>query len=160
MNKPCYMNGPSDSMALCPRGSVGAILRKGSQILMLERISFPSGWACPAGHMEIDASGVRENPESALIRELREEIGIKPKVFELVFTGTLQNKCKSGYNCHEWWVYEVINWEGEPRVMEPDKHRIAEWKPSDFIALPDAKFDPAWTMIFGEIRQLKPQLIL
>jgi len=148
-------------MNLCPRGSVGAVIRRGNEILMLERLSYPPGWALPAGHMEIDGkTGSRERPEDALGRELEEEIGIRPVSWQLIFQGIIPNPCRHGFDAHEWWVYEITAWLGEPRLMEPTKHRVVEWKKPDFLAsLADELYDPAWRMLIDKLRQLKPTLL-
>lgn len=124
--------------------SVGAIIRNGEgKILTQYRLRPPIGMALPTGHVDYG-----ELPEEALRRELLEETGLIIKSPKLVFQALIpraDNRCLKGHDSHEWWVYEVVA-DGEPRLMEPDKHRFlkfmspGEMKP--FIISGEA--DPAW----------------
>ncbi len=133
----------------CPFGSVGALIERDGAYLMLYRTASNPGLAGIAGH--IDAG---ESPEDALRRELKEEAGIEAGEMELVLHTTLPNPCKKGYASHEWWVYKVTAWSGEPTLMEPDKHAFVK-----FVSLDDIRgyaqhndMDPAWQMILRDER--------
>ena len=129
---------------LCPRGSVGAIVRQDGKILMLYRKVFPLGLAAPTGHIEKDKG---ETPEQALRRELREETGIEAETFRPVLQKTYSNPCSKGFTHHEWAVYEVDSWSGTPTLMEKEKHEFLKFlTPSqikEFCDRGDA--DPAWS---------------
>ncbi len=131
----------------CPFGSVGAIIEQDGEFLMLYRSSFPPGLAGVAGHGEPD-----ETPEQSLRRELSEEAGIEAGEIELVLHKVLQNPCKKGFTSHEWWVYRVKTWTGEPRRVEQDKHTFVKFMTVDAIRDYDARgdMDPAWSMILRE----------
>lgn len=62
------------------RANVAGILRDGQgQILICERLGVAGAWQFPQGG--IDAG---ESPEQALVRELWEEIGVRPEHFRIV----------------------------------------------------------------------------
>jgi len=54
----------------------------------------------------------------------------------IVLHDTLPNPCKKGYASHEWWVYQINEWEGEPKVMEPDKCERWDWYDMDELPSP------------------------
>jgi 8-oxo-dGTP pyrophosphatase MutT (NUDIX family) len=131
----------------CPFGSVGALIEKDGHYLMLYRSSFPPGLAGIAGHGEPG-----ESPENSLRRELTEEAGIVAGDVELVLHKELPNPCKKGFTSHEWWLYRVHNWTGEPRLMEPDKHTFVKFMSVSEILEHDDRgdMDPAWSMLLRE----------
>lgn len=89
--------------------SVGAIIKKNGKILMLDRVNPPFGWACPCGHIE-----ETEEIKDALKREVLEETGLKINDFKLVIHEFIPwNKCKEGVKGHDFFIYEVLDWEGE-----------------------------------------------
>lgn len=130
-----------DPSALCPGGSVGAWIEKDGTCLMLYRTASNSGIAGIAGHLDPG-----ETPEQALIREVREEAGIEVEEYDLRLHETFPNPCRRGFGAHEWWVFTVTKWRGEPRLMEPDKHRfvrfLSKTEIQDYLDREDA--DPAW----------------
>lgn len=76
---------------------------------MLDRVNFPFGWACPAGHIEEN-----ETPEEAMIREVKEEVNIGAKKYDLILHEFIaDNVCKRGVKGHDFFVYEITNWDGE-----------------------------------------------
>ena len=89
--------------------SVAAVIKKDGKILMINRVNFPFGWACPSGHIEEN-----EEPEEALAREVKEEVNIDVKDFSLVNHEFIEwNECKRGVRGHDFFVYEVNDWDGE-----------------------------------------------
>jgi len=77
----------------CPNGSVGVIIENSlGHILLIDRATFPYGYAAPAGHTEIG-----EAPEDAARREVVEEVGLTLQDLTLVWRGVIQNPCRRGY---------------------------------------------------------------
>lgn len=113
-------------MTICPRDSIGLIAKKEDRYLMLERLKHPVGLACVAGHLDI-INDKKESFETASFREWAEETGSKILTMKLVLENTFPNPCKSGYNGHNWQVFEVLQWKGEPHLTEPDKHGFIKW---------------------------------
>ena len=142
-------------MKLCPFDSVGLVVEnKKGQILVLERKRFPPGLAFPAGHLDI-VNGQKELFKDAAVRELREETGLTAKSLSLLLEKTFPNPCSKGYDVHHWQVFLVHEWEGEPTLMEPDKHTRLWWifpeEIQDWIRT-GKPTDPAWlSFIFPKI---------
>jgi len=134
-------------MNLCPGKSVGAVIRdKDGAILVLYRKKRPLGLALPAGHIDEG-----ETPPDAMQREVYEETGLEVKRYREVLHSTFPNPCSrtdaagKSYDGHEWWVYEVVEWSGVPRLMEPDKHEFVGFQNSyllEQIIAPRRGFTP------------------
>src|SRR3989344_3264591 len=120
----------------CPDGSVGVIIENSlGHILLIDRATFPYGYAAPAGHTETG-----KVPEDAARREIVEEVGLKFQDITLVWHGVIQNPCRRGYDEHEWWVYRAKA--SESAIVRIDKNaaRGARWvepeKLMDLAAVP------------------------
>ena len=140
-------------VTLCPRGSVGAVLKnKDGAYLVLYRKEFPKGLAFVAGHKDAG-----EQPHDALIREMREETGIDVKDYEVLIHEKFPNPCKSGFQNHEWWVYEITDWSGEPELKESEKHEFVMYMPKEEITAYVQKndVDPAWGKFIFPLLSLK-----
>lgn len=136
----------------CPSGSVGAILVRGDEYLALYRSSYPPGLAGVAGHIDPG-----ETPEDALRRELEEEMGVTAQGVHEILHEVLQNPCNRGYQEHEWHVFIIDSWEGEPHLLERDKHAWVRWMHKEEIAqyAQRGDMDPAWHNLFARIGVLK-----
>jgi 8-oxo-dGTP diphosphatase len=69
--------------------TVGAVvIDEGERVLLLKHVFRPGGmaWGIPGGFVEH-----KEQPEDALRRELREEIGLEVEQVEIAFARTLKN---------------------------------------------------------------------
>ncbi len=137
----------------CPDGSVGVIFKNNEEgkILILERKTEPLGWAPVAGHLD------GKSPKEQAALEALEEVGLKVKKLNLLLGPVeIMNPCRRPkdsqikYNCHDWFVYEAIEWEGEPKSGEPEKIGEIKWFSSSEIAGLSAKggLDPAWKILF------------
>ena len=108
--------------------SVGAIIKKGDKYLLIDRAIPPYGLACPAGHVDEG-----EEKEEALIREIKEETGLKIESLKLVAEEELDwNWCSKGITVHYWYVFDCrvngvirkngesksINWYSKEEIME------------------------------------------
>lgn len=90
-------------MKICDNKSVGMIIRKYDNILLIERKRPPFGFAPPAGHVDDHGSF-----EDAARNEVQEEVGLKVKNLKLVVEGRKENHCRrSGGTWHYWKIYEV-----------------------------------------------------
>lgn len=133
-------------MSLCPRDSVGLICRNSKgEFLMLERLKYPPGLACVAGHLDI-IDGQKEDFLHGAVREWHEETGSVARNVRFLFEGQFPHPCGQ-YDSHFWKVYEVLVYEGEPRLMEEKKHGFVKWFSVEEITdwLKAGKpVDPAW----------------
>ena len=85
-----------------------------------DRGAFPGQWALPGGGIKPE-----ENMFDALKREMKEELDIKVKVEKLacVINHILPNE-KQHWVAAEFFAKIV---EGEPRIVETDKHDELKW---------------------------------
>jgi ADP-ribose pyrophosphatase YjhB (NUDIX family) len=112
----------SPSIEPCNNTSVGMVIRKGNEVLLIERKKPPYGFAAPAGHVE---NG--EEYELAAKRELSEEVGIKAETINLVAEGKRENKCRRpGGSWHYWKVYEVTA-DDDSVTEKSDEVRQSGW---------------------------------
>jgi len=100
--------------------SVLAYIVKDNKILFQRR--FNTGWedgkyTVPSGRVDKG-----ELPKEALIRELKEELGIDVKNEDLQFI--YSNFIRDKYSI---FMFKVNNWQGEPKIMEPDKCDELTW---------------------------------
>jgi ADP-ribose pyrophosphatase YjhB (NUDIX family) len=109
--------------------TAGAVIfDEGSRILLLDHVFRPDGgWGIPGGFLS-----KREQPEAALRRELREEIGIEVEQVEMLFVRTLP---RTG----QIEIYFRAKAIGEPRPCSFEI-RSAAWFPLDDLP-PDLSND-------------------
>lgn len=89
---------------------------------MADRKNIPLGWACPSGHIEEG-----EAPEQALIREVKEETNLAVKKYKLLNHEFIPfNICSRGFTGHDWYVYEILDWQGEIKLNS--EHKDIGWK--------------------------------
>jgi mutator protein MutT len=105
--------------------TVGALLvNSDSQVLLGLRAKWkevlPGHWDVIGGRVE---SG--ETLDQALIREVLEEIGVRPKSFQLLATFHERNPHSYGNALHH--VYGVTNWEGGTPVNKSNEHTEIRW---------------------------------
>lgn len=92
------------------------------KFLFFERVIFPFAMTIPAGHVDTG-----EDPLTAELREVEEEVGYKAK--ELVFIATedvMGDSCRRGSDAHRWHAY-----------LLPLEHDIA-------VRLADEGEKPVW----------------
>ena len=92
----------------CDNTSVGQIVRDGENIAVIERANYPQAFALPAGHVDGDPHFA-----DAVLRELKEEVGLTIEENEPVFKEDIDNPCKrEGGSHHAWEVYTALRWSG------------------------------------------------
>jgi 8-oxo-dGTP pyrophosphatase MutT (NUDIX family) len=102
------------------------IVVRAAQVLLChrspDRAWYPDVWDLPGGH-----SATGETPRAALVRELREELGIaitvpdEPEFARLV---------AADFDCRMWVITE---WVGTPSNMAPHEHDDVAWWSSSEI---------------------------
>ncbi len=105
----------------CNHTSVGMIVRKNDEILLIERKVPPFGFAPPAGHVDD-----KEKFEDAAVRELKEEVGLDIKSIRLLIEGRKENRCsRPKGDWHFWRIYEI---EGKGEVRRSKREtKQAGW---------------------------------
>lgn len=131
--------------------SVGAIVRnRKGEYLVVYRKEKPKGLAFPAGHIE---SEVDKTPEDALIRELKEETGLRARGLERKLRSAILGCCKRGAKKHFWYVYAVVRHQGKLRRKEPSKHAFVKYmspkKIREYIECNDV--DPSCVEIWKQL---------
>jgi ADP-ribose pyrophosphatase YjhB (NUDIX family) len=105
-------------------GCGAAILRDGRLLLVERRKSPEAGhWNLPGGKVDF-----LERVEAAILREIREEIGV-----EITLHGLLSVTEMIGIDGQHWVspIYRATIAEGEPVNCEPDKIAAIGWFPLD-----------------------------
>lgn len=114
-----------------PRVGCGAAIIVDRRLLLIQRRHAPEPlhWGLPGGKVEW-----LEPVTTAVAREVLEELGI---VIEAPKFLCLTDQIDVAAGTH-WLapVYLVDRYEGEPRVMEPDKHVAIGWFPLDDLPAP------------------------
>jgi 8-oxo-dGTP diphosphatase len=99
---------------------VAALLRRHGRVLLchrsVERRWYPDVWDLPGGHVEPG-----ERPGEALIRELREELGI---VVDVPSASPIALVRADDFDLRIWLV-EV--WSGTPSNAAPEEHDAVAW---------------------------------
>ncbi|HKT36790.1 MAG TPA: NUDIX domain-containing protein [Ktedonobacterales bacterium] len=107
----------------------GLLCRQGRLLLgkrSARRGAYPGVWDMPGGHMEVD-----ETAEQALVRELREELGVTATAWRelAVLRAPAMGAEDGAEDAHvlRLHVFLVNDWCGEPRNLAPDEHEALAW---------------------------------
>lgn len=112
---------------------VGALVREGRVLLGHRRAGrrhFPDCWDLPGGHVEAG-----EHPMHALLRELREELGVEATV-----TGSPSLRIEHRPEQEDGLVLDVwtvVEWQGEPANLAEDEHDALRWVTAEDVPLLD-----------------------
>ncbi len=88
---------------ICDHKSVGMLVWRDGELLLIERAKFPFAFAPPAGHLD----GNESFEEMAKI-ELFEEVGLVAKSLKLLGEGRKENPCRRiDGTWHFWQIFEV-----------------------------------------------------
>ncbi|BCY09134.1 hypothetical protein L3i22_042220 [Actinoplanes sp. L3-i22] len=99
---------------------MAAVLRDGDRILLCHRTAgrrwYPDVWDLPGGHVE-----EAEDPPTALVRELREELGVT------VAQPSGPAMREVGADTFDMQIWLVEAWAGTPVNAAPDEHDAIGW---------------------------------
>ena len=126
--------------------SVGIIVECNDKYLLMDRVNPPPGFACPAGHIDEG-----ENPDTASVRELKEETGIiKDKLEFICEEEILWNYCKSA-NAHYWYLYRTsVN--SEEININKDEAKVMKWFTKEEIR--NIQLEEVWEYWFKKLKIL------
>lgn len=122
--------------------SVGALIKKGNKLLLIDRKKKPFGWAGPAGHVDEG-----ELPKQALIREIKEEINLKVKSLKLIYHKNLKFGCRRNATYHEWFLYEV-KVSGNLKIEKSEAKRYRWYKKEELSKI---KLEAVWKKMLKDI---------
>jgi len=111
------------------RHIVNGMLLKDGEVLMARRSahrkSYPSVWSFPGGHVEAG-----ETNEQALVRELKEEIGVEPTNFDHHRDLIVSVPNGSDAIFH---MFCITAWQGDPSILDHE-HSALCWYPLEAAA--------------------------
>ncbi|MBI2047851.1 MAG: NUDIX hydrolase [Parcubacteria group bacterium] len=103
-------------MAQCDKKSVGIVIKKGRNFVVILRKNYPISYAFVAGHLDGDTS------RQAAIKESIQEANVSIDSLKHLWSGTFSNPCKrDGGGFHEWSVWEAVKWHGEVEAGDDAK---------------------------------------
>jgi 8-oxo-dGTP diphosphatase len=111
----------------------GLLLADGKVLLArrsLQRKAYAGLWSFPGGHVEPG-----ETLEQALVRELREEIGIVPITYDAI--GTIPDPNAPAI----YHLYAVTRWDGMPTIQDEEHSELRWFAPSIAARLSDLALD-------------------
>lgn len=108
------------------RITAGGVLVKEDAILLglrsLQKEHYPNAWDIFGGHLEKD-----ETPETALIREFQEELGVTPANYALMIA-TLDEPDVQSYGPGKHHIYQITQWTGRPENRSTEHQEIRWFK--------------------------------
>jgi len=126
--------------------SVGAVIERDGDYLLVDRVKSPFGFAGIAGH--VDAG---ETDEQALIREVREEGNLKVEKYRLIDKEELDwNKCNRGVGVHYWHVFDCET-SGELRLNPSEAKSIGWYSPK---RIKELTLEPVWEYWFKKLKKI------
>ena len=129
---------------------VNALLIRGDTVLLSRRSAhrrtYPDRWSFPGGHVEAG-----ESLEAALIRELREEVGVEALRFRQI--GSLVEPQPQINGDVVYHFFEVTAWAGGEPQLIGDEHTDLRWLEIDEACdLPDLAL-PGYVTILHKLAE-------
>lgn len=126
--------------------SVGAVIKRKSGFLLVDRLKIPHGYAGIAGHIDEG-----ETHEEALFREVLEESGLTVVKYSLLYEEETFGKCSRGINVHHWYLFEC-EVKGRKKLKSDEARSIGYYSKKEISQLP---LEPVWEHWFKKLGVLK-----
>lgn len=124
--------------------SVGAFVKKDDEILLVDRLKTPYGFAGIAGHVDMG-----ETKEETLIREVKEESGLTVGDYNLVFEEEVKgNVCNRRVDTHYWYVFDCEA-SGNIKLNRLEAKSIGWYPPTKIREL---TLEPIWDYWFKKLK--------
>ena len=135
--------GSAETMRVC----AGGLLIRGNEILLAKRAEdrtfYPGVWDIVGGHCDED-----ETPAETLVRELEQEIGVRPSAFEEITV--LEEPRPVEHGEAQYHVFIVTAWDGgEPHLLGSEHSELRWLCLENALALPLAH--PGYADLFRAI---------
>jgi mutator protein MutT len=129
------------------RHIVNALLMRERAVLLAlrapHRHAYPDRWSFPGGHVEAN-----ETLDEALIRELREEIGITPTQY--LALKTIPDPNAPAADPVTYHMYAVMAWDGGEPTMTGDEHTALGWfAPNEAASLAGLALEEYRSLLHG-----------
>src|SRR5947209_6598947 len=85
-----------------------------------QRKAYATMWSFPGGHVEKN-----ETLADALVRELREEVGVVPTTFASL--GSISDPNANATDAATYYMYSVTAWEGGEPALIGSEHTALAW---------------------------------
>ena len=142
---------PKDKVSGNKHFSVGAVIKNRGKYLIINRNLYPPGYAGIAGHINKN-----EIPEQALKREVKEETNYDIISKKLLFHKIIEgNQCRTGFNTHEWYLYEC-KCKGNLKILKREEKSINYiFKEKINKLYKQEKLEPVWEYWFKKLKVIK-----
>jgi 8-oxo-dGTP diphosphatase len=132
------------------RNIVNALFVRDGTVLLARRSphrsAYPGLWSFPGGHVE-----PHETLVEALVREVREEVGVVPTIFS--FLVSIPDPNASDADPATYRMYSVRAWQGREPALLGDEHTELRWFSLPIaLALPDLALEEYRPLLRGMIR--------
>jgi len=142
------------------RNIVNALFVRQGAVLLARRSphrqAYFNLWSFPGGHVE-EGEALNE----ALVRELREEVGVTPTDYKPL--GTIRDPNVGAADPVTYYLYKVTAWDGGEPTLVGDEHTELAWFARETAAaLPDLALDEYRSLfdqlISAQVKQNAPKL--
>ena len=127
--------------------SAGILVECDGQYLLMDRLNFPFGFACPGGHIDEG-----EDSKTSAIRELMEETGIIVGDLEFLCEEEIPwNHCKSA-PVHYWFLYKISVKSKEVKINSREAKSLGWYSVKEMSRM---KIEEVWLYWFKKLKIIK-----
>jgi|SRR5471032_1071389 8-oxo-dGTP diphosphatase len=128
------------------RTIVNGLLLADGKVLLARRSparkAYPGLWSFPGGHVEVG-----ENLQEALVREMREELGIVPIVFEAL--DLIADPNAAATDPATYHMFGITRWQGKPIIRDNEHSELGWFQPEVAAGLLDLALEEYRPLLLG-----------